>query len=147
MGYHGFHLLRLAIELDSIATLFPASGVGFFIFVWLLRVILLGVLLEYFTLFCIVAGAMHQACFCTGRLITWMACMICLALATADLLGVGQQVGFYSLMFPEMAGTVGISPNGCFRRCSLFVELFCNIHAFRNFACCLVGLPLKVPSQ
>ena len=45
MVYHGVNLLRLAVKLDGIVTLFLADGAGFFIFVWPLHGILLGLFL------------------------------------------------------------------------------------------------------
>ena len=89
MGYHGVHFLCLTVKIDDLAALFLAVGVGFFLFVWTLCGIIIRLFLEYFTLFHGVPGAMHQACFCTGRPIDQMDCMICLALASAALLRVG----------------------------------------------------------
>ena len=63
MGYHDGNLLRLAVKLDSLTTPFLAIRAGFFLFVWPLRGVLLGVFLEYFVLFCRVPGAMHQESF------------------------------------------------------------------------------------
>ena len=90
MRYHGVNLLRLAIELDGLATMFLAAKSGFFfLFVWPLCGILLGLFIEYFALFCRVSGAMHQVCFYTGRSIDQMACMIFPEISGVDLLGVG----------------------------------------------------------
>ena len=54
-----------------------------------LRDLILGIFLEYFTLFYRVSGNMHEAYFVTGRLIARMAGIIFLALASAALLRVG----------------------------------------------------------
>ena len=125
---------------------FFTSVAGFFVFVEPLRNVLLEVFLEYFTLFCIVSGAMHQECFVTGRPIALMSCMGFLDLVSAAILGIGWWGGFYYLMFPDIIGTVGICPGGSFRRCSYFVEFLRNLHALEHLACFLVALPLKSPA-
>ena len=73
MGYYAVNLLRLAVEIDGLATLFLATVAGLFLFVWPLCGVLLRVLLEYFVILYRVPGAMHQACFFTGRPICRMA--------------------------------------------------------------------------
>ena len=124
MGYHGVNLLSLAIELDGLATIFLAAKSGFFfLFVWPLCGILLGLFIEYFALFCRVSGAMHQVCFFTGLPIAQMACMICLAISSAALLGVGWIGKLSSLTFPGMTGTVRFCPVGIFRSVTNFIEL------------------------
>ena len=68
---------------------FAATGAGLFFIVWTLCGILRGVLVEYFSLFRRVTRAMQQAFFSSGCPITRMACISCLALSSAALLGVG----------------------------------------------------------
>ena len=88
MGYCGVNLLRLASELDGLIMLLSAATSGFL--VGPLSGVLFRVFLKYFEIFRRVPGAMQQAClFCTGCPIAWMACIVFLALASADLLGVG----------------------------------------------------------
>ena len=118
MGCNCDHFLRLFVELDSLTTNCFAAGEGFFVFVWPIYGVLIGLFLEYFTILYIFPGAMHEACFVTGRLISLMACMIFLALINANLLRVGCKGGFSSLTFPTMNGTVGICAVGGFRSCS-----------------------------
>ena len=60
MIYHGVNLLHFSIKLDGLATLFLASGTSFFLFVWLLKGLLIGLLMNYFALLCRVTRAMHQ---------------------------------------------------------------------------------------
>ena len=139
-------MLHLAVELDGLTTLSFASGVGFFLFLWLLCSVLLGVLLEYFSLLRRVTGDMHQACFVTVQPIYQMSCMAFPAISSAALLRFGWQCGFSSLTFPAMTGTVGLCPGGGFRMCSSFIGLLRNLHAFKNIAYLLVGLPLKFPA-
>ena len=76
-----------------------------------------------------------------------MACVSCLALDSAALLGlgVGRRGGFSSLSFPAMTGTVGISPNWSFRSCSTFVEFFHDLYSFKHVAGGLVALHFKIP--
>ena len=75
-----------------------------------------------------------------------MVCIIYLALASAALHMVDWKGVFSSLTFSSIAGTVGILPVvSVFRMCSSFVDLLCHFHSFKQFACLLVGLPLKVP--
>ena len=88
MGYHGVHLLRCAVKLDSLTKMFVAAGGAFFLFIWLLCGIILGLFREYFELLCRMPGAMHQACVCTVWQIVWMACIICIVIASAALLRV-----------------------------------------------------------
>ena len=146
MVYHGVHLLCLSVELNDLTTIFVASTVGLFVFVWLPYSVLLGIFLEYFTLLCIVPGEMHQAYFVTSRLIARMACIIFLELASTALPGVGWIGIFSSLTFPATVGTFGICSSGGFRRCYSFVYLLCNLHVFEHLICFLVGLPFKVPA-
>ena len=81
MGYHGGHVLCSAVEIDGISILFVAAGAGLFLFEWLLRGMLCGVVLNRFSLVRRVPGGMHQACiFRTGRLIAWTDCMVFLRL-------------------------------------------------------------------
>ena len=89
---------------------------------------------------------MQQACFSSVRTIACMACMICLALASASLLEVVRRGGFSSHLIPAMTGTIGIFPNIYFRRCSPFIDLLRNFHVFEHVACSLVGIRLKIPA-
>ena len=89
MVYHGVHILSPAVKLDGVTTLFIASGEGFFLCVWPLRVIILISFLEYFSLFRRVLGAIHQSCFCTSRSINRISCIMFPALAGAEFLGAG----------------------------------------------------------
>ena len=73
MGYHGVKILRLSVKPDGLATLFLASGDGFFIFVCPLSGVLLGLFFDYFALFCRVTGDILQAYYCTGWTIARMA--------------------------------------------------------------------------
>ena len=50
MGYHGVHLLRFAVELDGLTTLLVAAGASFFVFLWPMCGVLLGLFLEYYAL-------------------------------------------------------------------------------------------------
>ena len=102
--------------------------------------------LEYLALVRRVPRAMQQACFPSVQLIAHMACMFCLAPASAALFGVGRQGGFSSLSLPEMSGTVGICPNECFRTCPPFVYVLLNCHAFEDAACSFVGLNFRIPA-
>ena len=65
--------------------------------------------------------------------------MICIALAGTALLGVGWRVGFSSLIFPVVTGTVGFCPVGVFIIVATFVKFLRNFHAFEYFLCFLVG--------
>ena len=127
MGYHYVNLLRPNIELDSISTLFVAAGVSFLLFVCLLHGVLLRLFLEYFALFRRVPRAMHQAYLCTGWSISWMDCMICLALAGTSLLVVGWQGGFSSLAFPDITSTVGFFPVVIFSSVTTFVNTYLTV--------------------
>ena len=117
-------------NLTVLPRFFVAVVVGLSFVVWPLRGVLGGVILQYFTFFCRVPGAMQQACFPSGRPIARMACIYCLVLASAARIGVGRQGGFSSLSFPSMTGTVGIFPIWGFRSVSTFVYFFCNFHSF-----------------
>ena len=84
--------------------------------------------------------------FINGRPISWMAYIMFIALASAALLGVGQEGGLSSVTFPAMTGTVGICPKfGGFRRCSSFIDFLLDFHALKNVACVLVGTPPQRP--
>ena len=89
MIYHGVNLLHFPVKLDGLATLFLASGTSFFLFVWLLNGVLLGLLMNYFALLRRVPRAMHQYFFVTGWPISQMACIIFLVISRVALLGVG----------------------------------------------------------
>ena len=144
MGYHAVYFLHCPVKLDGLTMIFVASGSGFF--VGPLHIVLIGLLLDYFTIFHILYRAMHQACFVANWTIAWIACMIILSLDIAALLGVGCQGIFCSLMFPDVTGTVGICPSDGFRRCSSFVYFILNLHALEHLACFLVGILLTVPA-
>ena len=89
MIFHDVYLLSCVAELDRLGALVD-SGAGFLAFKRSLRNVLLGLVLKHFALFERVPGAMKHAClFCTGRHIDRMAYIAFLALASADLLGVG----------------------------------------------------------
>ena len=106
MRYNGINLLHLTIKIDGLHTIFVAAGTEFFLLVWLLSDILLGLLLEYFALFRGVTRAMQrERIFRTVRLIYWMSCIICITLAGSALLGVGWRGSFSYLKFPSMTGT------------------------------------------
>ena len=62
--------------------------------------------------------AMQHLFSLTGRCVAWMACIISLALSSADLLGVFWKSGLSSIMFPNMTGMVGFCLFGFFRRFS-----------------------------
>ena len=141
MGYHGVHLLRPTVELDGLATIFVASGSGFL--VGTLRGILLGVFLEYFTIY-IVPGSIHQACFFTGRRIVRMVCILFLALSGVELIGFGWRGGFSYLAFTVMTGTFGFCLVGIVISVTTFVNLLRNVHELEHFECILVGLSLEI---
>ena len=63
-----------------------------------------------------------------------MTFIFCLALASASILGVGRRGRFSYLSFPDMTVTVGIFPNGFFRRCSPFVYLFIDFRSLKHSA-------------
>ena len=97
MIFHDVYLLSCVAELDRLGALVD-SGAGFLAFKWSLRNVLLGVVLKHFALFERVPGAMQHAClFRTGQRISRMAYITFLALASADLLGVGLQGVSFSL--------------------------------------------------
>ena len=75
-----------------------------------------------------------------------MACIYCIALASAALLGVDIKGGLSSISFPDMTGKFGICPNWIFRRCSPFVDFFRDFHSFEHVAGSLVDLHLKIPA-
>ena len=66
-----------------------------------------------------------------------------LALASAELLGVGRQGNFSSLSFPDVTVTIGFWPSGYFRRYPPFVDPFRNFHVLENCTGLPVGLQLK----
>ena len=70
----------------------------------------------------------------------------CLALASVALLGVGRQGGFYPLTFPDVTTAIGIFPNGCFRRCYPFMDLFRNLHDLKHSTSFHVGFHIKISS-
>ena len=116
MRYNGVNLLRLTIKIDGLHTIFVAAGTEFFLLVWLLSDILLGLLLEYFALFRGVTGAMQrERLFRTVWLIHRMSCIIFITLAGSALLGVGWRGSFSYLKFPAMTGTFGFWPVGIFK--------------------------------
>ena len=80
----------------------------------------------------------------SGRPISWMAYIFCLALASADLLGVSRRGGFSSLSSPAMACTVGRCHNWCFRRCSPFLDFSRDFYSFKPIAGNVVALHLKI---
>ena len=90
MRFHGVNLLRRATELGGFYAVVVAPGAGFLVLLWILHGARLGVFLKEFSLFQRVPGAMQQAyLFRTGQCITRMACIVSLALASGDLIGVG----------------------------------------------------------
>ena len=143
MGYHGVNLLRLNVELEVLSEIFVVSRSVFLLFVWPLHVILLGVFLEYFTIY-IVPGSIHQACFFTGRRIVRMVCIFFLALAGVELIGFGWRGGFSYLAFTVMTGTFGFCLVGIVISVTTFVNLLRNVHELEHFECILVGLSLEI---
>ena len=93
-------------------------------------------------LLCGVTGVMQQACFITSRLIYWISCIIFLALPVETLLGVDCKGGFSSLLFNDVAITVGICPVGCLRSCYPFVDLFRDFHFIEHIIDLLAVLDL-----
>ena len=74
MRCHAVDLLCFTINLDGLITLVFASREGFFVFMGLVNGILLGVFLEYFLIFRIVPGAIHQSFLSLGaRSLRWPA--------------------------------------------------------------------------
>ena len=71
---------------------------------------------------------------------------IFLALAAAAHLRVGCRDIFSCLKFPGVTNTVDICLDGCFRRCSLFVNLFSDIHVLKYLIGLPVGLDLEIPT-
>ena len=126
---HSVHLLCCAVKLDGITSFFVAFGVGF-LFMWPLHSVLVGVILEYFTLFRIVPVSMQQEYFPSVRPIARMACISCIALVSAACLGVVRRGGFSSLSFPAITGTVGVYPKWIFRIFSAFVDFPCDFRSF-----------------
>ena len=146
MGYHGIHLLCVHCQILWYYQDFSVAGAGLLVFIWPLRGVLIGVFLEYFSLWSILTEAMHQSCFVTSRKISRMACMNFLVISSAALLGVVWKCDFSSLKFTVMIGTVGFFPGGGFRRCSYFIYFLQNLYAFKYFTCLLVGPTLKLPA-
>ena len=97
--FHYLDFLHVLVELNRLTTPVYEAGSGFILFVWPLHSILLGLFLYYFTILRGVSGAMHKACFVTGRTIDRMACIIFLALSSAALLGLVGEAGFTPLIF------------------------------------------------
>ena len=146
MGCYGVNLLLLAFKIVVHSALFVSALLGLIVFEWLLRGVIFGVVLKHFTLLQILPGPCTKHFFCTGRIIDRMACMISLALAIADLLGVGWQGCPSYLLFPDKTGMLGFCPLDIFRRCSSFVDLLCNLHALKHSRGTLLGTSLKIPS-
>ena len=138
--------LHLAVKLDGLNTIFSAVRAGFFLLMWPLHIILLGIFPEFFTLCHRVPGAMHQAYFVIGCTIDLMACMFFFALTSSARLGVGCRGGYSSITFTAMTGSVIFCHGGIFIRFSSFVYLLHNIHELEHVSCLLVGLPLKIPA-
>ena len=70
--FHDVDFLHVSVEIDGLTTLGFDAGVGFVFFVWPLWGVLLGLFLDYFTIFRGVSGAMRQACVSRiSRLLTW----------------------------------------------------------------------------
>ena len=106
-----------------------------------------GLVPKHFALFGRGPKDMHNAClFFTVRNISWMACIVYLALASAALLRVGWQFGSSYLLFPANTGTVGFFPLSILIRCSPFVDLLHNFHALEHVACIIVGPSFNIPS-
>ena len=78
-------------------------------------------------------------------MINWIAYIFFLALASAALIGVGENRLLLTL-YPARTGTVGVCPSGGFRRCSYFVELFGDLHFLEHLASLLACLPFEVTS-
>ena len=143
MSSHAVHLFCCAVKMDSLTSFFVAAE-SVFLFMWPLHGILGGVILEYFTLFRRVSGAMQQSCFPSGWPIAPMACISCLGLASAARLRVGRQGRFSSLSFPAMTGAVGVCPRWSFRSVSVFVYFFCDFHSLEYFVCIFIDFHHKV---
>ena len=73
MRSHDVHLVCCVVKLDGITTFFVAAGAGFSFVVWLLCGVLGVLILQYFTLFCRVPGAMQHVGFTPGQPIDQMA--------------------------------------------------------------------------
>ena len=97
LGFHGVELLHFSVKLDRLTTLGFVTGAGLFVIVWPLHGVLVEVILQCFTLFWGVSGAMQESCIFAGQLIAWMAYLFFLAFSRAALLGVGRRGGFYSI--------------------------------------------------
>ena len=70
MGLHAVYLLPFSVKFDGLTTPDLSARAGFF--VGLLRVVLVGVFLQFFTILHGVSGVIQQAFFVSDRLITWM---------------------------------------------------------------------------
>ena len=92
MGCHAVDLLHFPVRLDRLTTPVFASGLGFFVLMWLLHGVLLVSFLEYFSVLRGVPGDMKHTRFVTGRPISQMACIIFPALSSAVLLGVDLKI-------------------------------------------------------
>ena len=128
---HAVHLFCCAVKLDGLTTFFVAARKGFSLVVRPLSGVICRVICHYFLLFRRVHEAMQEACFSSGRQITWVACICCLALSRAAQLKVRSPGGFSSLLFPAMTRMVGVCPNWSFRSCYTFVDFFCDFHYFK----------------
>ena len=90
---------------------------------------------------------MQQECiFCTGLLITWMACIVSLTLTSAALLGVGWRCGCSSLFLLDRTGTVGFFLLSIFGSCSSLIYRLSDFHALKHLTCILVELYFKISS-
>ena len=146
MRFHGVNLLCRVAKIDGLRVL-VVSGAGSLVLVWMLRVALLGVFFKYFTLFQRLPGAMQHACiFSNDWRITWMACIVYLALARADLLGIGWRGGCSSIFIPVITGTDGFWLLSIFGSCYSFVDCLRDFHALKHITCILIGSSFKIPS-
>ena len=80
----------------------------------------------------------------SNQLIVPITCIYFLALASADLLGIGWRGRSSYLFVSVMTSTIGILPVYFFGRCSSFVDLFRNFHSFEQIESIFVGFTLKI---
>ena len=146
MVCHVVHLFFCVVKLDGLTTFFVTAGAGFLFIAWPLHGLLGILFLGYFALFSRFPGGMQQAYFSSSQPIAQIACISCLALASAALPGVGRRGGFFSLWFTVMTGTVGIFPNWSFRSLSIFIYFFNDLHFFEHVACSLVAIHFILPA-
>ena len=93
MRFHGVYLLCCVVKLDGFGAI-VAVRAGLLVLLCMMRGALLGVFFQDFIIFRRVLRAMQQAfLFRTGCLITQMACIVSLDLASSDLLGFGWRGG------------------------------------------------------